>query len=197
MPSYWDGRNNRREARSETASGVGEPDYQLREELPMICKSGLALLALVASPLVAQQPQRMGRDQQMMSHLMQMEQMMAPIMRAMAFTPDHLLARKDSLSLTPQQIARLTALQDAAKTAHDQAAADAKTHMDALAQALNAASPDTSVVKEHFQEAHAAMGKAHWAMLAAAAQARGVLTDEQRTRVDRWATRMMDHPMEH
>ncbi len=163
----------------------------------MMCKSGLALLALAAAPLAAQQPQRMGRDQQMMSHMMQMEQMMAPMMRAMAFAPDHLLARKDSLNLTAQQISRLTALQDAAKTAHDQAAAGAKMHMDAMAQALNAASPDTSAVKAHFQEAHASMGKAHWAMLAAAAQARAVLTDEQRTRVDRWASRMMDHPMEH
>jgi len=168
-----------------------------RRNHPMTCKSGLALLALAAAPLVAQQPHRMGRDQQMMSHMMQMEQMMAPMMRAMAFTPDHLLARKDSLNLTPQQITRLTALRDAAKTAYDPAAAAAKTHMDALAQALNAASPDTSAVKEHFQEAHAAMGKAHWAMLAAAAQARAVLTDEQRTRVDRWASRTMDHPMEH
>jgi len=163
----------------------------------MIGKSALTWLAVAAAPLVAQQPHRMGRDQQMMSHMMQMEQMMAPMMRAMAFTPDHLLARKDSLNLTAQQITRLTALQDAAKPAHDQAAADAKTHMDALAQALNAASPDTAAVKAHFQEAHAAMGKAHWAMLAAAAQARGVLTDEQRTRVDRWASRTMDHPMEH
>src|SRR6266550_4361401 len=163
----------------------------------MTCRSGLAALMLAAAPLAAQQPQLMGHDQSMADHMRQMEQMMAPMMRAMAFTPDHLLARKDSLNLTPQQVTRLTALQDVAKPAHDQAAADAKMHMDAMAQALNAASPDTSAVKAHFQEAHAAMGKAHWAMLAAAAQARGVLTDEQRARVDRWATRMMDHAMEH
>jgi Spy/CpxP family protein refolding chaperone len=163
----------------------------------MMGKSMLALLALAGTPLVAQQPHRMGRDQKMMSHMMQMEQMMAPMMRAMAFTPDHLLARKDSLNLTPQQITRLTALRDAAKTAHDQPAADAKMHMDAMAQVLNAASPDTSAVKMHFQESHAAMGKAMWAMLAAAAQARAVLTDEQRARVDRWASRTMDHPMDH
>src|SRR5436309_7032643 len=160
-----------------------------------MCRPGLAALMLAAAPLAAQQPQMMGHEQQ--DHMRQMEQIMAPMMRAMAFTPDHLLARKDSLNLTPQQITRLTALRDAAKTAYDPAAAAAKTHMDALAQALNAASPDTSAVKEHFQEAHAAMGKAHWAMLAAAAQARAVLTDEQRTRVDRWASRTMDHPMEH
>src|SRR6266540_6939188 len=154
----------------------------------MTCRPGLAALMLAAAPLAAQQPQMMGHDQSMTDHMRQMQQMMAPMMRAMAFAPDHLLARKDSLNLTPQQITRLTALRDAAKTPHDAAAADAKAHMGAMAQALNAASPDTAAVKQHFQAAHTAMGNAHWAMLAAAAQARGVLTAEQRARVDRWAS---------
>src|SRR6267143_6954223 len=184
MPSYLDGGNL-----------LHNSDRFRR--IQMVCKSGLALLALAAAPLVAQQPQRMGRDQQMMSHMMQMEQMMAPMMRAMAFTPDHLLARKDSLNLTAQQITRVTARRDAAKPAHDAAAAEAKAHMDAVGQALNVAAPDTGSVKMHFQAAHTAMGKAMWAMLAAAAQARAVLTDEQRARVDRWASMMMDHPMQH
>lgn len=169
-----------------------------------ICR--VALLALVAAPLAAQQPAKPDtgmRHRMMMGqgegtpHMMHMQQMMAPMMRAMAFTPDHLLARKDSLNLTPQQITRLTALRDAAKSAHDAAAADARAHMDGVAQALAAASPDTAAVKTHFQAAHAAMGRAHWTMLAAAAQGRAVLTDEQRARVDRWASRMMDHRMEH
>lgn len=159
----------------------------------MMSRSGLAALLLIAGSLAAQQPGRMQHDPQMMAHMRQMEQMMAPMMRAMAFTPDHLLARKDSLNLTPQQMSRLTTLRDAAKSAHDAAAADAKAHMDGVAQAFNAASPDTGAVKMHFQAAHTAMGKAHWAMLAAAAQARAVLTDEQRARVDRWANMMMGH----
>jgi LTXXQ motif family protein len=151
----------------------------------------VAILALVGAPLAAQQPGMTGRG--MMPHMMQMEQMMAPMMGAMAFTPDHLLARKDSLGLTTQQVTRLTVLRDAAKTAHDAAAAEAKTHMDELAQAMRAAAPDTNAVKTHFQAAHAAMGKAHWTMLAAAAQAKGLLTDDQRARVDRWASPMMEH----
>src|SRR6266540_3278842 len=108
----------------------------------MTCRSGLALLMLAAAPLAAQQPQMMGHDQQMTDHMRQMEQMMAPMMRAMVSTPD------------------------------------------------------TGAVKMHFQAAHSAMGRAQWAMLSAAAQARGVLTDEQRARVDRWASMMMDHRME-
>jgi len=158
----------------------------------MNCRTRLAVLMLAAAPLAAQQPQMMGHETQMADHMRQMEQMMAPMMRAMAFTPDHLLARKDSLNLTPQQVTRLTALRDAAKTAHDAAAADAKLHMDELAQVLNVATPDTGMVKAHFQAAHTAMGKAHWAMLSAAALARATLTDEQRARVDRWANMMME-----
>ena len=156
----------------------------------------LALAAALAAPLGAQQPGMMGQGK--MTHMMQMEHMMAPMMGAMAFTPDHLLARKDSLGLTPQQVTRLAALRDAAKTAHDVAAAESKAHMDALGQAFQATSPDTAAVKTHFQAAHAAMGKAHWAMLAAAAQAKAVLTDEQRTRVSASAAAMQHMPrMEH
>jgi len=159
----------------------------------MTCRSGLAALMLAAAPLAAQQPQLMGHDQSMADHMRQMEQMMAPMMRAMAFTPDHLLARKDSLNLTPQQVTRLTALRDAAQSTHDAAAAEAKAHMDGVGQALMVATPDTGAVKMHFQAAHSAMGRAQWAMLSAAAQARGVLTDEQRARADRWANTTMSN----
>ena len=124
-----------------------------------------------------------------------MREMMGPMMRTMAFAPDHLLGRKDALALTPQQVARLTALRDAAKTAHDAAQADVKTHHDALAQAMAAPTPDTVAVRQHFRAAHAAMGNAHWAMLRAAAQAKAVLTDAQRGRVEGWmdAMEMHDH----
>jgi LTXXQ motif family protein len=165
-----------------------------------------ALVLIAAAPLAAQQPAHpdsmkhpmmmmgAGHDMEGMGAMMEM---MAPMMRSMAFEPAHLLARKDALGLTPQQVTRLTALQEAAKTAHDAAAADAHAHMEALAQAMQAASPDTTQVKLHFQGAHAAMGKAHWAMLTAAAQARGVLTEGQRGRVDGWADAMSEHHPEH
>jgi hypothetical protein len=67
--------------------------------------------------------------------------------------------------------------------------------MDALAQTFQSASPDTAALRLHFQGAHVAMGKAHWTMLSAAAQAKAVLTDDQRARVERWAgaTMMMEH----
>ena len=177
----------------------------------------LGLLALAAASLAAQQPSRpdsmkrpmmpemmgqvmgqgmMGRGmmgQGMMGHMMQMHQMMAPMMRGMAFAPDHLLNRKDALELTAAQVTRLTAIRDAAKAAHDAAQAEHKTHLDAVVQAMKAAAPDTNAMKTHFQAAHAAGGRAHWVMLSAAAQARAVLNDTQRGRVEGWTEAMMMH----
>jgi len=170
------------------------------------------LLALTAAaPLAAQQPdsakrpgmpmgQMMGPGmmqgrmnmQGMMEHMMGMG-MMGPMMRGMAFNPEHLLARKDALELTPQQVTRLTALRDAAKTSHDAAQTESRTHMDAMTAVMNGATPDTNQLKQHFQAMHTAMGRAHWAMLSAAAQARGVLTDLQRGRVEGWADAMQMH----
>ena len=158
----------------------------------------LLLALVVAAPLAAQQPDSakppMGmhpmQGDMMMSHMMEM---MGPMMRTMAFTPDHLLARKDALALTAQQVTRLTALRDGTKAAHDAAQTEMETHMKELAQAMGAAAPDTTAVKTHFQAAHAAMGRAHWAMLTAAAQARALLTDTQRGRVDGWADMMEMH----
>jgi LTXXQ motif family protein len=164
-----------------------------------------ALVIIAATPVRAQQPAHPENEKHPMmmgeGHDMQgmeaMMEMMAPMMRAMAFEPEHLLSRKDALGLTDQQVARLTALRDAAKTAHDAAAADAHAHMDALRQTMQAAAPDTTQLKLHFQGAHAAMGKAHWAMLVSAAQARGVLTEGQRGRVEGWADAMSEHHPEH
>jgi hypothetical protein len=175
------------------------------------------LLALAAAPLAAQQPDsahkpampmapQMGRHQMaggmmgsdemmgpMQAHMMQMMQMMGPMMQGMAFAPEHLLANTDALKLDAQQVTRLTALRDAAKQAHDAAAAEAKTHMDEMAEAMDAAKPDTAQIKTHFQAAQAAMGRAHWAMLSAAAQARALLNDQQRGWVQGWSAAMHEH----
>jgi Spy/CpxP family protein refolding chaperone len=182
------------------------------------------LLALaVAAPLAAQQPDsakkpampmghqmgqmmgpgmmqgRMMEMQGMMGQMMgHMSQMMGPMMRGMGYMPEHLLMKKDQLQLTAQQVTRLTALRDAGKTAHDAAHADAKTHMDALRQVLQANAPDTTALRQHFQAAHSAMGNAHLAMLRATAQAKAVLNDAQRGRVEGWMD-AMEHmgPMTH
>jgi hypothetical protein len=160
-------------------------------------KGILILLACTALPVAAQQPS-MRHDEHsrsaMMSH---MNEMMAPMMGVMAYAPDHLLDRKESLKLTAQQVTRLTALQDGSKKAHEQCAADAKPHLDAIAQGLRAGTSDTVALKQHFDAAHTAMGKGHWTMFGIALQAQALLTEEQRAQVDRWSKEKSEHEVEH
>jgi hypothetical protein len=157
-----------------------------------------AAAALVALPLVAQQPGGMGggmHGQGMTGMMGMMDSMMAPMMRSMALMPEHLLAEKATLHLTGEQEARLTSLGDAAKAAHDEAARQAMMHLGEMADVMRQPAPDTSAVKHHFDAAHRFMGDAMWAMMRAAARARAVLTDAQRQQVDAMADSMAAHPM--
>jgi hypothetical protein len=133
----------------------------------------------------------------MMMEGVMMDHMGPATMRMMLYAPQHLLARKDALGLAADQVIRLTTLRDGTKTAHDAAMNEAKPHLGAIEQAVDAAQPDTAALKSHFQVAHQAMGRAHWAMLAAAAQARAVLTDAQRAKVQVWADSMQAWRQQH
>ena len=157
--------------------------------------SVLWLAALAAAPLAAQQPMPpMGH---MMGDPMAVQEMMGPMMQVMLYTPQHLLARKDALGLTPDQVSRLTALRAATQTGQDAAMSEGKTHLQELEQAANAAAPDTGAMKTHFQAAQAAMGKAHWLALASAVQGRAVLTDAQRAKLKAWADSMQTWMQQH
>jgi Heavy-metal resistance len=150
--------------------------------------SMLLAVALAASPLAAQQ---LGGEGSMMRDL-------GPaMMKMMLYTPQHLLARKEALGLTPDQVTRLTALRDAVKTAHEAAEAEARAHLKELDQAADAPQPDTVALKTHFQAAHAAMGRVHWVALAAAVQARSVLNDAQRQKLAVWADSMQAWMQQH
>ncbi|PYO67430.1 MAG: hypothetical protein DMD69_10375 [Gemmatimonadetes bacterium] len=167
----------------------------------MTCKIALVALAL-AAPLAAQQSDSMHHPMMGAGHGMtmddpMMERMGPSLMRMMLYTPQHLLARKDALGLTPDQVGRLTALRDGAKATRDAAMAEAETHLKELEQVANAAKADTAALKTHFQAAHTAMGKAHWTMLASSAQARAVLTDAQRAKVQIWADSMQAWTEQH
>ena len=167
----------------------------------MTWKIALVALAL-AVPLAAQQSDTMhhpmmGAGPGMMMDNPMMERMGPSMMRLMLNTPQHLLARKDALGLTPDQVGRLAALRDGAKTARDAAMAEVETHLKELEQVANAAKADTAALKTHFQAAHNAMGKAHWTMLASSAQARAVLTDAQRAKVQMWADSMQAWMQQH
>jgi Spy/CpxP family protein refolding chaperone len=157
----------------------------------------LWILAL-AAPLAAQQPDSAARPWMHKDGGMGMEGMMGHgdhmmnpmMMRVTVFSPAHLLMHRDVLTLTDQQVTKLTALRDAAKTAEGAARDDAEKHGREMETAFASPSPDTTALKTHFQAMHAAMGKAHWTMLTAAAQARAVLTDTQRARAEGWADAM-------
>lgn len=157
--------------------------------------SMLSIAVFAVAPLAAQQP--MPPMDHMMGDPMAMQEMMGPMMQVMLFTPRHLLARKDALGLSADQVGRLTALRTATQTAQDAAMSEAKTHLQELEQVANAPAPDTSVLKTHFQAAHAAMGKAHWLALASAVQGRAALNDAQRTKLKAWADSMQTWMQQH
>jgi hypothetical protein len=166
----------------------------------------LTTLVLAAAPLTAQQPGRPdsmrppGMKAPVSGMMMQggmMEHMGPAMMKMMLYMPQRLLARKDALGLTADQVTRLTTLRDGTKTTHEAAMNEAKPHLGAIEQAADAAQPDTAALKSHFQAVHQAMGRAHWAMLAAAAQARAMLTDVQRAKVQVWADSMQAWGQQH
>jgi hypothetical protein len=155
----------------------------------------LCLAVVAAAPLAAQQPMPpMGH---MMGDPMAMQEMMGPMMPVMLYTPQHLLARKDALGLSPDQVSRLTTLRAATQAAQDAAMSEAKTHLQEVEQAATASPPDTSVLKTHFQAAQAAMGKAHWLTLVSAVQGRALLNDAQRARLKAWADSMQTWMQQH
>ena len=155
----------------------------------------LCLAVLAVAPLTAQQPMPpMGH---MMGDPMAMQEMMGPMMQVMLYTPQHLLARKDALGLSSDQVGRLTTLRGATQAAQDAAMSEAKTHLQELEQAATGSAPDTSVLKTHFQAAHAAMGRAHWLAVASAVQGRALLNDAQRARLKAWADSMQTWMQQH
>src|SRR5256885_46437 len=77
--------------------------------------SMLGLAALAAGRLAAQQPAHPMHP--MMDDPMAMQEMMGPMMQVMLYTPQHLLAHKDALGLTADQVGRLTTVRSATQAA--------------------------------------------------------------------------------
>ena len=160
----------------------------------------LAALVLGTRTLAAQQPTPPAMRAPMghaMGDPMALQDMMGPMMQVLVYTPQHLLAHKEALGLTSDQVARLTTLRNAAETGEEAAMADAKGHVQAMQQAAAGPTLDTATVKTHFQAAHAAMGKAHWLALVSAVQAKAVLNDAQHTKVQAWTDSMQTWMEQH
>ncbi len=145
-------------------------------------------LALAAGALGAQQPPQ--PPQQPASPAAprpRMGAMMGMGIGMGGYAPQRLVDRREVLALTPDQVSRLEALAQEAKQAGDKAEAEAKTHWDQLAELWKQPTPDVNQVRTHAQAAMQAMQDARVAQLVAAAQAKAVLTAEQRGRVAGWA----------
>ncbi len=111
-----------------------------------------------------------------------------PMARTMAFAPGRLLDHKDVLTLTDRQVQQLTALRDATQKSHDEQHALAEKYMEEMTKL--AGSTDSAAVRRAFVGHHEAMGSAHWMMVSAAIQAKRILSDVQRARVDGWVDGM-------
>jgi Spy/CpxP family protein refolding chaperone len=144
------------------------------------------VLGLLAGPVMAQQEQP--PPQQPQPARMRMGPLaLGPGLVVGMYAPQHLVNRREALALTPEQVARLEALAQEAKQADDKAQAEAKTHWDQLAEVWKQPTPDVNQVRTHAQAAMQAMQGARLSHLVTAAQAKAVLTAEQRGRVAGWA----------
>src|SRR5207302_8528204 len=101
--------------------------------------------ALAAGRLVAQElaPPAHPRMGAVMGDPMAMQEMMAPMMEVMLYTPQHLLARKDALGLTPDQVSRLTALRAATQAGQERAGREAEAPQHQSQHAANAGASET------------------------------------------------------
>ena len=156
---------------------------------------GLAVAAVLvvgtAGVLTAQQ-HRHGQQQDMQGRMQQMQQgqqgeHMMMMGRLGAFSPERLLARKDDLQLSDQQVAQLTTLQEQTAATVAQATESHDTHRAQLMEAMAAESVDRNAVLSHMEAAHAAMGTVRRTELQSLFQAMEILTAEQKDMVNGWA----------
>ena len=161
----------------------------------------ITILALAASPLLAQGHEGHGQQQQqpprqgmgmMGQGGMQMGggggQAMGPLTGQFGkYAPAAVLGMKEHLSLTAEQEAKLTALVEEEKTAVTNAHQPAHAaHME-LRKIQDAESPDLEAMRQFFMAHHTGAGNMQWLRVTYAAKARALLTAAQRSHVDQMA----------
>jgi len=115
-----------------------------------------------------------------------------PLMMEMhVYSPAHLLDRRETLSLTDQQVQRFTQLQTEFQAAHERARQEAEEHVRQAQQAW--VGGDANGVATHVRAGMEAMQQAHLAMVTASTAVRAALTAEQRARVQGWTDAMRMH----
>lgn len=102
------------------------------------------------------------------------------------FGPQRLLNFRQRLELTDDQVTQLEALAKATRDAHDKAGTDSKPHEEKLAELWKADQPDAGAIQSEMRALMQAHQAAGLAAAANTAKAKGLLTDEQRGRVEGW-----------
>lgn len=104
-----------------------------------------------------------------------------------AFAPQLLLQRKERLSLTEDQVKQLEALATASREAQEKAATDARPHADKIRELWQADQPDAKAIETEMRALMEARHAAGMVAMTGIAKAKGLLTPEQRARVEGWA----------
>lgn len=112
--------------------------------------------------------------------------MQHPGVSGIPFAPGHLLHRSEPLELTEGQIAELTGLRDGLEAAGREARSGRSERQSRMHELLGSDDPDLSAIREEFTRNHTALGEFQWARIEAGVNARSLLTDEQRGRVQGW-----------
>lgn len=109
-----------------------------------------------------------------------MHEMMPNMMRLHAYDPATLLERREALSLSSTQVRQLEALAQTITAARASAHASHAAAHEKVGAEFDKDTPDTGKVRELARAAMGAMADVHATELAGFAQAKGILTPDQR-----------------
>jgi Spy/CpxP family protein refolding chaperone len=151
------------------------------------------LTALTAGALAAQQPAPAPQNRQPAAPVGEGFERMGPEMGpplgfgGRMFSPTALLERREVLNLSADQVSRLSSLENDFKTAREKAQADGKPHREELQKLWQQSAPDVTQLRTHAQALMQVQQSVQLAAITTMAQAKAVLTPEQRGRVQGWA----------
>ncbi len=152
------------------------------KKLTIAAMATVVMTVLAANVAEAQHPRsagagEMGGQRGMMQHARG---------RRTPFSPGHLLRRSAPLELNEDQIAELTELRDGLEAAGREAHSGRSGTQSRMRELMGSDEPDLNAIREEFMSNHAALGEFQWARIEAGVNARNLLTDEQRGRVQGW-----------
>lgn len=149
----------------------------------------LGLALLVPAGLAAQRGSHGGRHPAMGRYSRVMgpgERGVARQGRAVAFSPRFLLGMRETLQLTDEQVSQLEGLAGEMRDASEQQHEVMREHRDELRQAWRADRPDVDAMRTHALAMMEARQNVGLTGLTARAQAKGLLNETQRGRVQGW-----------